>query len=164
VTAGAGGGAATSLGIGFQHRVGALVLAAMLIELDPLVPFQMTGDGQKVEQVRFETDDEIDDLVLIMTGGRIFIQAKRSVSLPESPGSEFLAVIRAAVSTRTGAHAWPMSSRMCSGSWSRRASLRMARLMTCQSMVTGRFCGLRASSGRSARSTGRRGRTRSRRA
>jgi hypothetical protein len=31
VTAGTGGGAATNLAIGFQHRVGAMVLATMLI-------------------------------------------------------------------------------------------------------------------------------------
>ena len=94
MAAGAGGGAATNLGIGFQHRVGALVLAAMLIGLDPLVPFQMAGTGREVEQVRFETDDEIDDLVLVTNKGRIFVQAKRSVSLSESPGSDFRAVIR----------------------------------------------------------------------
>lgn len=95
VTAGAsGGGAATNLGIGFQHRIGALVLAAMLIRLDPLVPLQMTAAGREVEQVRFETDDEVDDLVLVTTTGRIFVQAKRSVSLSESPSSEFMAVIR----------------------------------------------------------------------
>ena len=94
MTAGAGGGAATNLGIGFQQRVGAMVLAAMLTGLDPLVPFQMTGPGREVEQVRFETDDEIDDLVLVTNKGRIFVQAKRSMSLSESPGSDFLAVIR----------------------------------------------------------------------
>jgi hypothetical protein len=94
VTAGAGGGAATNLGIGFQQRVGALVLAAMLVGLDPLVPFQMTGEGREVGQVQFETDDEIDDLVLVTNKGRIFIQAKRSVSLSDSPDSDFTAVTR----------------------------------------------------------------------
>jgi hypothetical protein len=35
-----------------------LVLAAMLTGLDPLALFQMSGTGQEVEQVRFETADE----------------------------------------------------------------------------------------------------------
>lgn len=94
MTAGVGGGAATNLGIGFQQRVGALVLAAILVGLDPLVPFQMTGDGREVGQVRFETDDEIDDLVLVTNKGQVFIQAKRSLNLSDSPSSDFTAVTR----------------------------------------------------------------------
>jgi hypothetical protein len=39
----------------------------MLAGVDPLVPFKMTGPGREVEEERFETDDTIDDLVLVTT-------------------------------------------------------------------------------------------------
>lgn len=89
-----GGGAATNLGIGFQHRVGAMIMAAMLIDFDPLVPFKLDHPDREVEQVRFETDDAVDDIVLVTSRGRIFIQAKRSINLSEANGADFPSVIR----------------------------------------------------------------------
>lgn len=91
------GGAATNSGIDFQSRVGALALTYMFAELDELSAFG-TARHVGVTNVRFETNDSIDDLALATHGGGVFIQAKRTISLSDDLESEFSSVIAQFVS------------------------------------------------------------------
>lgn len=50
------------------------------------------GDVQ-VDELRFETADDIDDLVLVGPAGRLFIQAKNTISLSADPTSDFGSVL-----------------------------------------------------------------------
>ncbi|MFE7674551.1 hypothetical protein ACFU5N_20320 [Streptomyces albidoflavus] len=50
------------------------------------------GGGQ-VDELRFETADNIDDLVLIGPSGRLFVQAKNTISLSADPASDFGSVL-----------------------------------------------------------------------
>jgi len=88
-----GGGAATNSGIDFQQRIAALVLSHMLVDVNNYSALQL-GDELNVNEVRFETNNNIDDLVLQTTSGRVLIQAKRSLSLSDSTNSEFSAVLK----------------------------------------------------------------------
>ncbi len=88
-----GGGAATNSGIDFQQRIAALVLVHILADIKNYHSLQL-GEDVDVNELRFETNDSIDDLVLITTGGRAFIQAKRSVSLSDNVNSDFSKTLR----------------------------------------------------------------------
>ena len=57
----AGGGAATNSGIDFQHRLGALAMLSVLTQID-LVLDGLVASG--ITELRFETHDDIDDLVI----------------------------------------------------------------------------------------------------
>ncbi|MDR6841207.1 hypothetical protein [Pseudoxanthomonas sacheonensis] len=87
------GGAAAHAGIDFQQRIAALVMLQMLVGTKNYVALQL-GDALDVNELRFETDDAIDDLVLNTSRGRVFIQAKRTIHLSSGEGSEFSSVIR----------------------------------------------------------------------
>jgi hypothetical protein len=88
-----GGGAATNSGIDFQQRIAALVLAHILADVKDYTTLQL-GEGLDVREVRFETNDNIDDLVLVTTSGRTLIQAKRSLSLSDNNESEYSSVLK----------------------------------------------------------------------
>jgi hypothetical protein len=88
-----GGGAATSSGIDFQHRVGAAAIVAMTASAQALRWLWLDARDEVVTEVRFETGDAIDDLVIITDGPRILVQAKRSLSFSASDESEFASVI-----------------------------------------------------------------------
>ena len=92
--AAAGGGAATNAGIDFQQRFGALIMVMMLTNLPDLGVLGLGWDDYTVQSLHFETDDAIDDLVLITDGPSIFIQAKRSLHLSSEPTSEFSSTLR----------------------------------------------------------------------
>ncbi|MFG2114388.1 hypothetical protein ACGFRB_17425 [Streptomyces sp. NPDC048718] len=47
----------------------------------------------RVDELRFETADNIDDLVLVGPDGRLFIQAKNTISLSADPSSDFGSVL-----------------------------------------------------------------------
>ena len=68
-------------------------LTHILADVKNLVALQL-GENIEVCEVRFETNDHIDDLVLITTTGRALIQAKRSLSLSDSSESEYSSVLR----------------------------------------------------------------------
>lgn len=87
------GGAATNSGIDFQQRIAALVLAHILADVKDYTTLQL-GYGLDVKEVRFETNDSIDDLVIVSTHGRTLVQAKRSLSLSESSDSEYSSVLK----------------------------------------------------------------------
>lgn len=89
-----GGGAATNSGIDFQHRVGAAAMLSMLGEIPDLVWLWRDSAGEEVLELRFETRDEVDDLVIVTSGPRLLVQAKRSLSLSASDDSEFASVLR----------------------------------------------------------------------
>jgi hypothetical protein len=73
-----GGGAATNSGIDFQHRVGALALVVMLADSVDLDAVGLGEASEKSTQVRFETNDGIDDIVIDLGKGRILVQAKNN--------------------------------------------------------------------------------------
>ncbi|BCJ76171.1 hypothetical protein CS0771_57150 [Catellatospora sp. IY07-71] len=89
-----GGGAATNSGIDFQHRVGALALVAMLTDLADLDLVGLGEAGETPTQVRFETADEVDDLVVVVGEARLLVQAKNTISLSAGEDSEFAKVVR----------------------------------------------------------------------
>lgn len=90
------GGAATNSGIDFQSRAGALAMVSMFAEIRELVALGL-GEGLSIERVHFETDDDVDDLMLSAGNSRSFIQAKRTINLSVEEGSEFSSVIGQAV-------------------------------------------------------------------
>ncbi|MFE5613976.1 hypothetical protein ACFQ69_03105 [Streptomyces sp. NPDC056470] len=85
------GGAATHSGVDFQQRIAALAIAHMLCGLE----FGSFGPAiaTKITELRFETADEIDDLVVIGPGTRLFVQAKNTLSVSPDPASEFGSVL-----------------------------------------------------------------------
>ncbi|MEU6708579.1 hypothetical protein [Streptomyces wuyuanensis] len=85
------GGAATHSGVDFQQRIAALAMAHMLCGLD----FESFGHSAatKITELRFETADEIDDLVVVGPDVRIFVQAKNTLSVSTAPASEFGSVL-----------------------------------------------------------------------
>ncbi|MGX1612374.1 hypothetical protein ACWIF8_00585 [Micromonospora chalcea] len=100
----AGGGAATNSGIDFQARVGALAMASMFAEIDELLALGLgLGEQALIDAVYFETSDGIDDIVLLVGGRRVLIQAKRSLSLSEKADSDFSSVLCQFVRQHTNA-------------------------------------------------------------
>ncbi len=85
------GGAATHSGVDFQQRIAALAMTHMLCGLD-FQPFGHAG-GAEIKELRFETPDEIDDLVVVASGARYFVQAKNTLSVSSDPASEFGSVL-----------------------------------------------------------------------
>lgn len=83
-----GGGAATSAGMQFQARVGALLMAYMLSE--QRIDARFDVGNSRAEWIRFETEAPVDDILLATSEeGFIAIQAKTSVSLSRNPSSPF---------------------------------------------------------------------------
>jgi hypothetical protein len=67
-------------------------MVAMLTELANLSLFDL--GTHLITELRFETNDGVDDLVIVTDDGpRIFVQAKRSLSLSSGPTSPFYSVI-----------------------------------------------------------------------
>lgn len=87
------GGAATNSGIDFQQRIAALVMAHVIADVKDFTTLQL-GDALNVREVRFETNDCIDDLVIVSDQGRTYIQAKRSLSLSDKNDSEYSSVLK----------------------------------------------------------------------
>lgn len=85
-------GAATTAGIDYQHRVGAYVLTQLIAGVTDYRLLQIEGRRQ-VTALRFETADAIDDLVLETDAGRIYVQAKRTISFSTRNDSELSSVI-----------------------------------------------------------------------
>lgn len=86
------GGAATNSGIDFQQRIAALVVAQVIAEIKDFSSLQI-GDAINVKELRFETNDSIDDLVIVTSQGCSYIQAKRSLSLSGQIDSEYSSVL-----------------------------------------------------------------------
>jgi hypothetical protein len=97
-----GGGAATNAGIDFQARVAALSFVTMLADVADLGVLGFSPSGT-LNEVRFETADSVDDLVLVLGQGRVLVQAKNSVTLSAEPKSELARVMGQVV----GAHLTP---------------------------------------------------------
>lgn len=87
------GGAATNSGIDFQQRIAALVMAHVISDVKDFSTLQL-GDTLNVREMRFETNDCIDDLVIVSDQGRIYIQAKHFLSLSDKSGSEYSSVLK----------------------------------------------------------------------
>jgi hypothetical protein len=86
------GGAAVNSGIDFQQRVGALAMLSMATDVEVRWLWR-DARGELVTEVRFETSDAIDDLVVITDGPRLLVQAKRSLSFSVVETSEFASAI-----------------------------------------------------------------------
>lgn len=88
-----GGGSATTGGVDFQQRISALALAYRLVGFKNFSTFGLSVD-EELEEVRYETDDQVDDFVLVFLNKRVFVQAKRSISFSSDAKSIFSDVIR----------------------------------------------------------------------
>jgi len=91
-TRGTSGGAAAAVGIGFQARVAALAMAHALIDNDDLTSLTLDA-GATLSSIHLETEDDIDDVVVLGDRFRMLIQAKRNVSASDGPASEFSSAI-----------------------------------------------------------------------
>ncbi|MBE4115595.1 hypothetical protein HJ109_18940 [Vibrio parahaemolyticus] len=91
------GGAATNAGIDFQQRISALFLTHMFMDVVFIDDLGMDKNS-KIVELKFESNNEIDDLVIKTEQSTIFIQAKRSITCSESESSEFYKVIKQFVS------------------------------------------------------------------
>lgn len=87
-----GGGAATNSGIDFQQRTAAFFTLSMALDLDCSRILDRT-ETTKVIQVSFESDDEIDDIVLTHDKSKSYLQVKRKLSLSDNKQSEFYKTI-----------------------------------------------------------------------
>lgn len=82
----------TNAGINYQQRIAAQFLSLMLT--DSSLDSWLSGSKGILESIRFESSDEIDDLVLENDQGDIYyIQAKRTISLSSKQSSRFYKVI-----------------------------------------------------------------------
>lgn len=83
---------ATNAGIDFQQRVSAFMMILMEFEIDISMVLQLNSNG-KIVELNFEACENIDDLVMTLeSGGKIYFQMKRTISLSESEDSEFYGV------------------------------------------------------------------------
>jgi hypothetical protein len=89
-----GGGAATNSGIDFQQRVGALAMVAMLVDVVDLSMFGLGDAGEVPDEVRFETADGIDDVVIVSASTHTYVQAKTTLDLSSSTSSTLSSVMR----------------------------------------------------------------------
>lgn len=87
------GGAAANSGIDFQQRIAALVMAHVIADVKDFTSVNL-GDVLDVREMRFETSDCIDDLVIVSDQGRTYIQAKHTLSLSEKVDSEYSSVLK----------------------------------------------------------------------
>jgi hypothetical protein len=91
------GGAATNSGIDFQQRIAALVMAHVIADVKDFTSVNL-GGILDVREMRFESNDCIDDLVIVSDQGRTYIQAKHTLSLSAKFDSEFSSVLKQFVS------------------------------------------------------------------
>lgn len=101
-----GGGAATAVGMAFQHRVAAWVAVRILAEQDASLPWHLPV-GTTLEFLRCETEQPVDDLLVGTSGdGFVFTQIKHSVQLSRQPDSDLAVALqqfaRQFVACRTG--------------------------------------------------------------
>ena len=87
------GGAAAHGGTNFQQRVSALAAAYSLTGFKNYTAFGLNGENELLE-IRHETDNFIDDFILIFQSARVLVQAKRSISFSSRTGSIFSEVVK----------------------------------------------------------------------
>ncbi|MBI4857312.1 MAG: hypothetical protein HY818_11300 [Acetobacterium woodii] len=84
----------TNAGIDFQSRIAACFMTNMLFDID-LDSVITTNTQSKISELRFETKDKIDDLVIITSNSKkIYMQIKRSINLSENKNSDFFGVCK----------------------------------------------------------------------
>ena len=87
------GGAAAAKGMDFQHRVAAWVAVHILAEKGASPPWSLPS-GTSLEWLRCETEQPVDDLLVgASTGGLIFVQVKRTLSLERAPDSDLASTL-----------------------------------------------------------------------
>jgi hypothetical protein len=83
------GGAATALGMAFQHRVAAWLAVRILAETNAS-PLWGWPNSSTIEFIRCETEQPVDDIMVGSSDdGLAFIQVKRSISLERNGDSPF---------------------------------------------------------------------------
>lgn len=82
-------GSATNIGIEYQQRVSAWFLVSMLTKFNPENYISEIGELGDIDELRFETQNPIDDLVVKFQEKNIYCQIKRSVNLSTSKASDF---------------------------------------------------------------------------
>jgi pimeloyl-ACP methyl ester carboxylesterase len=83
------GGAATALGMAFQHRVAAWLAVRILAEANA-GPLWDWPNSSTIEFIRCETEQPVDDIMVGSSDDRVaFIQVKRSISLERNSDSPF---------------------------------------------------------------------------
>src|SRR5579863_5631222 len=87
-----GGGDAPAAGVTHQGWVGGL-FAAIGLDQAP-VDKRLQLAAESLSEVKLETDSPIDDLILLTTApGRLFVQAKSTVSLANSDSGEMAKIV-----------------------------------------------------------------------
>lgn len=87
------GGAAMNAGADFQQRVAAYFLLQMALQRDCATALESTNGDKILQKVAFETDDDVDDIVLTHEDSKTYLQAKRKLSLSDRDNSDFFKTI-----------------------------------------------------------------------
>lgn len=87
------GGAAMNAGADFQQRVAAYFLLQMALQRDCATTLESTNGDKILQKVAFETDDDVDDIVLTHEDSKTYLQAKRKLSLSDRDNSDFFKTI-----------------------------------------------------------------------
>lgn len=83
---------ATNAGIDFQQRVSAYMMILMEFDMDISLALQLNRND-KIKGLNFEACNNIDDLVITLDSRKkVYFQMKRTISLSDSPDSEFYGV------------------------------------------------------------------------
>ncbi len=91
---GAAGGAADAAGADFQAEVAAWFAVRILAETHASPLLDLPADST-LQSVACQVASPIDDVhVAVSTGGRVMVQAKRSLSMSAKPSSELASVVR----------------------------------------------------------------------
>ncbi len=92
-----GGGAATSGGMEFQHRVAAWVAVRILAEKDSSPPWDYPA-SVVLKSIRCETDQPLDDILVEITDSMFaFLQVKRNLQLSKNRDSDFASALKQCV-------------------------------------------------------------------
>jgi len=76
-------------GIDFQNRVAAWIIYKMLMDIELSITFDLNSE-YLIEKIAFETNDEIDDLVITTNcNKKLFLQIKRTLNLTVGEKSDF---------------------------------------------------------------------------
>ena len=86
---------ATNAGIDFQQRVSAFMMILMGFEVDVSQILNIGASSERIVQIDFESNESIDDLVLILESGKqVYFQMKRTISLSTEKDSDFYKVCK----------------------------------------------------------------------
>jgi hypothetical protein len=86
-------GSGTNIGIEYQQRVSSWFLLQLYLKKDISLFLKGIGNNLCPNEIRYETETPIDDLVIICPNAILFAQIKHNLSLSDEENSDFYSVI-----------------------------------------------------------------------